>query len=243
MIIVIGGKKGGTGKSNLAYNLAGAYKHLQRKVLIIDGDDNATCVNKSNRRKELLLDAEDRGDTEAIKALSIMPVQGVNSSSDIRVDLREASTNYQVVIVDTGGFETKAFKSAVMVADHIIVPTQLSQDDIEQLDPLFEWLREQEADLQLKSPDLYLNISAVFSRVHGYQNSDKTEAKEFLEDYSDLINISNVAIKEKADVRKLTKPGMTYHDVMHKERASFELLIDELEGNRPPLSKRNKAVS
>ena len=239
MIILLGGKRGIVEKSNIAYLLAGAYVHRGHKTVLVDADENATCVNKSNRRNELYLQAEEAGDEKLMAATKMIPVQSVSSSSDIRMHLRECTNNYDVVVVDTGGFETKAFKSAVLVSDRIIIPTQLSQDDIEQLDPLFEWLRQQESDLKMHNEDYQMDIRAVFSRVNSYQASDKLEAKEFLEEYSDLISISGIAIKERSDVRKLSKSGMTYHDVKHKDRAQFELLIDELNGDREPLVARH----
>ncbi|WP_287008602.1 division plane positioning ATPase MipZ [Alteromonas sp.] len=238
MIIVLGGKKGGTGKSNIAYLLAGAYQHQGVNVVLVDADENATCVNKAHRRNELFLQAEEDGDEALMQMTKSIPVQSIPSSQNARIPLQECKKNYDVVIVDTGGFESVAFKSVVMVADKIIIPTQLSQDDIEQLDPLFEWLRTQESDMRLRFDDYEMDIRAVFSRVNNYQASDKKEAREFLEEYADLISISAIAIKERSDVRKLSKSGLTYHDVKHKDRAQFELLIDELNGSREPLVAR-----
>ncbi|OES24467.1 ParA family protein [Alteromonas macleodii] len=241
MIIVLGGKKGGTGKSNIAFNLAGAYVAKGKNAVIIDADENATCVNKAGRRNEIHLNAEEQGNEELLKATRTIPVQSVSSGNDMRMDLREAKKHYGVIIVDCGGFETKAFKSAVMVADKIIIPTQLSQDDIEQLDPLFEWLRKQETDIQFNHEEYAMDIRVVFSRVQSYQSSEKKEAKAFLQEYMDLITISGVAIKEKSDVRKLSKAGMTYHDVSSPLRAQYDLLIQELEGEQAPLVPRQAA--
>lgn len=241
MIIVLGGKKGGPGKSNIAYNLAGALLSKGETVVILDADENATCVNKADRRNNLHLEAEASGNENLLKATKTIPVQAISSSKDIRINIREAKKNYEYVIIDCGGFEALAFKSAAVAADKIIIPTQLSQDDIEQLDPVFEWLKSKEKDIQLDVENYYMDIRAIFSRVQSYQSNDKAEAKEFLEGYTDLISISGVAIKEKSDVRKLSKVGMTFHDVNHPLRAQYDLLLQELKGEIEPLVARHSS--
>jgi chromosome partitioning protein len=238
MIIVIGGQKGGTGKSNIAYNLAGAFKARGNSVVLLDADKNATCVNKASRRKSLYLEAEENGDMVGMKRYKMLPVIGVRHDDDIRLDIKEHKNNYDVVIVDTGGYESKAFKSSVMVSDTIVIPTQLSQDDIEQLDPLFNWLRNQESDIQLNHPEYLMNTTVLFSKVASFQGRDRQEAREFLSDYSDLISISDISIKERSDMRRMAVGGLTYHDIKHRESASFDLLISELVGERTPTLQR-----
>jgi chromosome partitioning protein len=52
MIVVVGGTKGGTGKSTIATNLAVMFASRGRDVLLVDADEQETSVDFTNMRNQ-----------------------------------------------------------------------------------------------------------------------------------------------------------------------------------------------
>lgn len=118
MIYLIGGQKGGTGKTTVATNLAAYLVKQGKDVLLVDG--NAAQGSASNwvaRREES----------------DFPPVHCVEKSGNIHKALQDLSERYQNIIVDTGGQDSKEFRTALATADVLITPIRPSQKDAETL--------------------------------------------------------------------------------------------------------------
>ena len=107
MILVVGHTKGGVGKSLLAVNLAVAAARHGRKVLVVDGDQQATATGFTALRAQ-----------NGIADYTAVVLIG----TAIRTQVRLLAPNYRHVIIDCGGQETVAFRAALTVADKLLVP-------------------------------------------------------------------------------------------------------------------------
>lgn len=119
MVILIGGQKGGTSKSTLATNLAAWFSNQGADVLLVDGNaTQGTAANWCARREE----------SDEFK-----PIECVEKSGNLKKTIEGLRGRYEVIIVDTGGQDSKEFRSAMLAADVLISPTRPSPADIETL--------------------------------------------------------------------------------------------------------------
>ncbi|MDN7182387.1 AAA family ATPase [Caballeronia sp. SEWSISQ10-4 2] len=116
MILLIAAEKGGVGKSTLATNLAVHLAHQGVDIVLLDTDGQATAARFVERRDEV-------GITPAVPC--------VQRSGEIASTLRDLARRYQVVVVDAGGRDSREMRSAMAVANLLLVPTKASQADLE----------------------------------------------------------------------------------------------------------------
>ncbi|MDQ3750715.1 MAG: AAA family ATPase [Acidobacteriota bacterium] len=109
MIIVIGGIKGGSGKTTVATNLAVIRSGEGKDVLLIDADDQETSSDFTTLRNEVL---EQGASYTNIKL----------TGASVRTETLRLKDKYQDIIIDTGGRDTSSQRAALTVADILLVP-------------------------------------------------------------------------------------------------------------------------
>nr|CAA38510.1 unknown [Pseudomonas aeruginosa PAO1] len=107
MILLLGGEKGGTGKSCLAQNLAVWIQARGGDVLLLDADPQGTTADW----------AEERSQQSDLKAIPVVQAQG-----QIRSTLTDLQKRYRQIVVDAGGADSEALRSAMTVATHMLIP-------------------------------------------------------------------------------------------------------------------------
>ena len=170
MIIVIGGIKGGSGKTTIATNLATIRAANGRKVLLIDTDDQRTTLDWFEQRSSL----HDFSDQK----LSCIFLSGNN----IHKQISQMSKDYDDVIIDVGGRDTSNQRSALLVADRYILPFQPSSFDIWTIGTLLQIIQ----DLQIINPKL--KTLYILNRVLS-GSKDNNQSIEILEESPLLIGI------------------------------------------------------
>jgi chromosome partitioning protein len=121
MILLIGGEKGGSGKSTIACNISTylAYKTLD--VLLIDADPQKSTANWSSRRQ-----------TESLQTNN--PCIACAEKTDNIYDfVQSLSKKYKHIIIDSGGRDSKELRSGLIIADVFYTPIKPSQIDIDTL--------------------------------------------------------------------------------------------------------------
>jgi chromosome partitioning protein len=108
MIIMVGGEKGGVGKTTLATHLAVARKALGRSVVLVDADSQGTSSTWSDARKE-------HPEVPQVPCVSLR-------GGKVHVELKELARHYDDVVVDTGGADSQEFRSAMLGADTLLMP-------------------------------------------------------------------------------------------------------------------------
>lgn len=117
MIVMIGGIKGGTGKSTLATNLAAYMANNGADVLLLDVDPQATAYKWAMRRQENHPDAP--------------IVHKAQASGRVFDVIKDVSNRYEHIVIDSGGHASDAMKSAMLAAHKLYVPLRPSQADLE----------------------------------------------------------------------------------------------------------------
>src|SRR5690349_4909078 len=105
MILVVGGIKGGVGKSTLAANLAVLAARDGRDVLLVDGDSQETTMTWAAARGE-----RDGVTTDRVTTVSII-------GKGVRDELRRLKPKYDTIVIDAGARDTTTQRSALTVAD------------------------------------------------------------------------------------------------------------------------------
>jgi chromosome partitioning protein len=120
MILVVGGEKGGSGKSCLAQNLA-VFLKLKREqdVLLLDADPQGTTTDWVQERTAT-------GRTPEIHSVQV--------SGNIRNTLLDLAKRYQTVVIDAGGQDSEALRSAMTVATHMLMPFRPKRRDLKTLE-------------------------------------------------------------------------------------------------------------
>ncbi|MDP4536027.1 AAA family ATPase [Alkalimonas collagenimarina] len=122
MILLVGGEKGGSGKSCLAQNIAVYFtREKQANVMLVDCDPQRTT---SDWVQERHLDSE-------------LPwINCVQMYGKIRYELKSLEMHYDVVVVDCGGQDSVALRSAMVVASHVLLPLRPKRRDLKTLEHL-----------------------------------------------------------------------------------------------------------
>ena len=109
MIVVVGGIKGGSGKTTVATNLAVIRAGEGRDVLLIDADDQETASDFTILRNER---------QEGCASYTSIKLTG----AAVRTETLRLRSKYDDVIIDTGGRDTTSQRAALTVADILLVP-------------------------------------------------------------------------------------------------------------------------
>ena len=126
MIVLIGGEKGGAGKSCLAQNLAVYLQKQNRDVLLLDADPQGTTTDWIKERNE----------NEELKN-----IPSVQASGNIRSILKDLEKRYEDIVIDAGGQDSEALRSAMTVATHMLLPFRPKRRDLKTLGHMEEILK------------------------------------------------------------------------------------------------------
>lgn len=109
MIFIIGGIKGGCGKTTLAVNLACYYATLGKDVLLVDADEQRTATDFIEVRSKLYPTLP-----------TYTSVRLYNES--VLTEVRKLAPKYDIIIIDAGGRDTTSQRAGMAVADKVIIP-------------------------------------------------------------------------------------------------------------------------
>ncbi|NMH65483.1 AAA family ATPase [Shewanella salipaludis] len=116
MIILVGGEKGGSGKSCLAQNIAVFLTaECGAAVIMVDCDPQRTTSDWIHARNN----------NPALAGINCVQLYG-----KIRNDLLSLEQHYDYVIVDCGGQDNLALRASMSVASHVLMPLRPKRRDL-----------------------------------------------------------------------------------------------------------------
>jgi chromosome partitioning protein len=158
MIIVIGGIKGGSGKTTVATNLAVMRSGKGNDVLLIDADDQETSTDFTILRNEIL---------ESGAGYTNIKLTG----AAVRTETLRLKDKYQDIIIDTGGRDTSSQRAALTVADILLVPFVPRSFDVWTIEKVSNLV----AEMKTVNPELRACMFLNRADPRGQDNYDTAE--------------------------------------------------------------------
>lgn len=165
MIVVVGGIKGGSGKTTLATNLAVIRSLEGSKVLLVDADEQKSASDWAQQR-----DGE---------GLETNWVTISLSGKAVNTQLQRMAADYDDVIIDVGGRDTTSQRSALTIADVFLIPFKPRSLDIWTIGPVKTMIAE------IKAVNPGLACFAVINQADS-RGDDNDSAVEVLKECADL---------------------------------------------------------
>ena len=189
MIVLIGGEKGGTGKTTLATNLAARRAAEGADVMLVDTDKQGSASYWAAIREEA-------GELPRVSCVQVFGKSVTTQVSDL-------AERYDEIVVDAGGRDSTELRAAMVIADRLFVPVQASQFDvwtIERMDELVE---------QAQGINAGLEASFVINRASPHpQVKEADEARDLLADFEHL-RFGGVVIHDRIAFRRAASEGLS----------------------------------
>lgn len=168
MIIVVAGIKGGTGKTTVATNLTVIYAATGKKVLLVDGDEQASASTWAAQRDAL-------GIPTSWSTIQL-------SGKALRAQVERMKPDYDIIIIDVGGRETTSMRAAISVADVCLIPFKPRSLDIWTLGAMKALVSEMlPANPRLKA--------LAFINQADPKGTDNQDAEEILKDCVEIAHV------------------------------------------------------
>lgn len=211
MIVVIGGIKGGSGKTTISTNLTVLRSASGKKVLLVDADEQKSSSAWSQQRE--------------IEGIETSWVTIQLSGANLRSQVLKMANDYDDIFIDVGGRDTTTQRSALIVADIYVVPFQPRSLDI--------WTLGSVKQLVSESSSLNLKLSsyALINRGDSL-GGDNQDAIEILKDCPGLICLPFVIGQRKAFSNAATY-GLGVSEIKNPDKkavAEIQALYDYIFG-------------
>lgn len=200
MIVLIGGEKGGVGKTTLAVNLAAMRSRAGHDVLLIDADRQGSANLWAGIRQE-----DDRA----------RPVPCVQKrGKGLAADIRDLATRYEDVVIDAGGQDSVELRAAMTIAELAIFPIQPSLFDAATLETLAELVVQAQGFNSELVAAVAINRASTNPRV-----KEADDAKDLIAAYSDL-HLLEALLRDRIVFRKTARDGLCVLEADHRDPAA-----------------------
>lgn len=189
MVVLIGGEKGGTGKTTLATNVAGLRAREGEDVLLVDTDKQGSASDWAAVRE---------GGDHDVPRIPCVQVFGKQVTSQVR----DLAQRYDDLLIDAGGRDSVELRSAMVVADRFFVPMQASQFDVWTIERMEELVEQAQAVNSGLVASVFINRASPHPQVH-----EAEEAREIIEEF-EHIEFSGVVIHDRIAFRRASSDGL-----------------------------------
>ena len=206
MIICCGGIKGGTGKTTVATNFACIAAGQGSKVLLVDADDQKTASDFTAARNQ------DHPDAPQYTCFRL-------TGKNVRTEIMKIRTDYDCIIIDTGGRDTTSQRAALTLAEILLIPFAPRSFDIWTMDQVNSLVE----DMGAVNPNLK---AFAFINHADAQGSDNEDAAAMLRESKSLTLIDAPLGRRKAFAHAATS-GLAVTELQRpfkNQQASDEIM-------------------
>lgn len=180
-VVIVGGTKGGPGKTTMAVNLAVEIVNDGKTVCLFDTDRQQSASMWAAVRDTRIEEKD-----EPLKRVPVIQKYGTYVNKEIE----ELKDKFDHIIVDAGGFDSPELRSAMLVADKIYAPMPSSQLDIWGMGNLIDVFENARAFNQNLEAVAFLNKAEPNPKVKLHD-----QAREAMESIDDsLLRLSDVVV-------------------------------------------------
>jgi chromosome partitioning protein len=204
MIVLFGHQKGGVGKSTIAINVA---YHLQKKykslvLLDLDSQNSAILFNQLRISENL----------QTIKCVK-------ESDIDFSNFINKYSGNKDnLLIIDSGGYDSDVNRAALIKADIIITPVGISQIEIFGLQKFRKILKEASEALGVK-----IKTNVLLNNVDSRSKNKLKDLRSYIKENHKYFNLLDSTIHTRADFKNSYGEGLTVKEFNKKGTAAQEI--------------------
>lgn len=196
MIIVIGGIKGGGGKTTISTNLTVILDRDGKKVLLVDADE----------QKSVSTWIEERISKNIPTNWTTIQLFG----KSLYTEVKKLEKDYDHIIIDVGGRDTTSQRSALIVADRYIVPFRPRSLDIWTIGLLRQMIQE------ITAVNHKLITIAVINQADS-KGTDNIEANKIISEYPE-INCLNFFIGNRKAFANAASDGLSVIEMEHLDK-------------------------
>lgn len=203
MIVTLANTKGGVGKTTIAANIAISVALTGARVLLVDGDPQATATLFSRIREEDLgaagYDLEQWTGEELYDGVLLK------------------APGYDLVVVDVGGFDSAAMRGALLVSQKVLIPVGPRSFDLWALDRMVDLVQEARSH----NPDL---LASVFINGADAQGQDNAQLREAVEEIPEVRFVPAMIGRRKAFANSAAS-GLSVLETRPRDRRAVEELV------------------
>lgn len=206
-VITIAHQKGGTGKSTISLNLAVELsKKHSLKVIDLDYQKSLTIFNSIRKEKNL----------------NSLEIIHYNSQKEL---IKFLDNNEDLILIDSGGFDSDLNRIAILGADLIITPVSDNLIELYGLEAFKKILQE------LKEINQGLKSFILLNRVEPRATKFLQELEKYIKSNSDYFTLLEAVIRRRVDFAKSFELGKSVVEIDKNSKASMELnkLINNIE--------------
>lgn len=213
LIIAIGTRKGGAGKTTIADSVSAELARQGHNVLLMDCDKQRSTGRWVDRRNESIDEGVD------------MPaIACVEKLGKVKQSILEQARHYDVVVVDPAGLDNVELRQSMLAADLLFMPTQVSQYDLEILGEMASLIDEVKDFNEDLKAFCFINDAPT-----DFGAKEIAEAKSFIGEYTDSFGLCKTIIKSRKAFRTSPRDGRTVIESSDtKAKAEIQLLVKEM---------------
>lgn len=200
MIVVVGGIKGGSGKTTVATNLAVMCAGEGQDVLLIDADDQETSSDFTILRNET------QPDKAAYTSIKL-------TGAAVRTETMRLASKYETIIIDTGGRDTTSQRAALATADVLLVPFVPRSFDV--------WTLEKVGNLveEIRTINPELKAYSFINRADP-RGQDNDDAADYLKE-TDALTFINVNLGMRKAFGNAASLGLSVTELRPKDQKAI----------------------
>lgn len=213
-ITVLGGQKGGVGKTTLTVNFAAELAARGHSVVIVDSDIQASAMLWSEYRRTNEVTPE---------------IESIQLVGKVHTALGELDKRYDHVLVDVGARDTIEFRSSLIVADKIVTVTRPHQFDLDTYAHVMSIVGQIQENFNQT-----LQAYVLMNQLPARGGSDAIAyAHEVFAQYPGAAVLSNsvksrIAFDRTVRTGRAVSDGATYRGAMANAQLEITAVVDEL---------------
>lgn len=208
-IVLVGGEKGGTGKTTTAVNFAAFLAAEGRDVLLVDTDPQTSASDW------VALRDHEHPDLRRVAAVQ-------KTGHGIARELMDLATRYEDIIVDAGGRESIELRGAMLMADILVSPIGASSFDLWTLRTLQILYTQCTASRNPEAPPLEVMV-AISKGSTNANTQDHDGVADLVETFPEF-KLASCPVRDRVSFRRAAGQGLGINEYEPKdEKAIFEM--------------------